>query len=500
MLNFLGPEIGIPAMLLAAGAGAALGGGEDMGAASMETGGGAGSGAGGNSGGMAMPFTGSHPITSAMGNRQDPNNKGVTQHHNGIDYGMPVGTPVLAAADGIVDTVRVQPGNKRSYGRYIVIKHNGYYTYYAHLSAANVRPGQKVKQGEVIGKSGGAKGADGAGSSTGPHLHFEVRKSKNQGSSVDPKSIFGKLKSAVSNVVGAVSSLFGGGKSTIASKEMNWSSPAGGTGVHTALIPRIADILSEGSSIGFNDLSKSGYAKNEEDITSILSSGGNTVTDSVTGDQGGMAFGSRKGLMSALYGHGFRGKALETAFAIALAESGGRSGARGDVGLQTKKWGPSLGPFQIRSLKDPSKWGSSGKWRDGKKLLQPDFNLDAAKAISHSGTNWKAWSTYTSGAFTKYLDDAQTAARQAGIPVNFYGTGGAASEEGMHYLHDGEAVLPKLTADRLRNRPAGGGGGIVTVNMTVNIARAGVEEVQVLLGRFKTAIEQDATIHQIGVY
>jgi len=500
MLNFLGPEIGIPAMLLAAGAGAALGGGEDMGAASMETGGGAGSNGGAGQGGMAMPFTGSHPITSALGNRRDPNNPSATQHHNGIDYGMPVGTPVLAAADGIVDTVRVQPGNKRSYGRYIVIKHNGFYTYYAHLSAATVRVGQKVKQGEVIGKSGGAKNADGAGSSTGPHLHFEVRKSKSQGSSVDPKSIFGKLKSAVSSVVGAVSSLFGGGKSTIASKEMNWSSPVGSqSGVHTPLIPRIADILSEGSSIGFADLSRSGSVKNAEDIESILGSGGNTVRDGVSGDQGGMAYGSRKGLMSALYGHGFRGKALETAFAIALAESGGRAGARGDVGLQTKKWGPSLGPFQIRSLKDPSKYGASGKWRDGKKLLQPDFNLDAAKAISHSGTNWKAWSTYTSGSFTKYLDDAQTAARQAGIPVNFYGTGGG-TEEGMHYLHEGEAVLPKMTADRLRNRPAGGGGCGITVNMNVNIARAGIEEVQVLLARFKTAIEQDATINQIGVY
>lgn len=491
MLNILGPEIGVPAMLLAGAAGAAMGGGEDMGAASMDAKGNS-SASGKPSYEATKPFQGNAQISSGYGTRTDPNNPKATQHHDGIDYQMPVGTPVLAAADGVVDQVRVQPGNKRSYGRYIVIKHNGFFTYYAHLSAALVRPGQKVRQGEVIGKSGGAKGADGAGSSTGPHLHFEVRKSKTKGSSLNPMSIFGKIKSAVA-------SLFGLGSKP--EKEMSWSSPVGGFDKSPLQLGsgRLADLLADGGPVGFGDLSRTGGSSNAEDITSILSYGGNTTADSVQGDTGGMAFGSRKGLAAALFNHGFRGKSLETAFAVALAESGGRAGAKGDVGLQSKKWGPSLGPFQIRSLNHPDQYGKSGKWRDGKKLLDPNFNLDAAKAISNGGKNWKAWSTYSSGAFTKYLDDAQKAARQAGIPVNFYGDD-SGTQEGMHYLHEGEAVVPKLTADRLRNRPNMGGGGTINVNMTVNIAKAGEAEVQVLLQKFKTAIEQDATLKQIGAY
>ena len=492
MLNVFGPEIGIPAMLLAGAAGGIMGGGEDMGSASMDA-----KGTGGGSQGatyeMTKPFHGNAEVTSGYGGRQDPNNPKATQHHNGIDYHMPVGSPVLAAADGVVDTVRVQPGNKRSYGRYIVIKHNGYFTYYAHLSAALVKPGQKVRQGEVIGKSGGAKGADGAGSSTGPHLHFEVRKSKAAGdsNSVNPMSFFGKIKSIISNIFGGDSK-----KET----EMSWSSPVGSFDKSPLQLGsgRLADLLADGNPVGFGDLSKSGGASNAADITSILSLGGNTSIDSTPGDTGGMAFGSRKGLAAALFNHGFRGKSLETAFAVALAESGGRAGAKGDLGLQSKKWGPSLGPFQIRSLNHPDQYGKNGQWRDGKKLLDPNFNLEAAKAISKGGKNWKAWSTYSSGAFTKYLDDAQKAARQAGIPVNFYGD--TNTDEGMHYLHQGEAVLPKMTADRLRNRPNMGGGGTINVNMTVNIAKAGDAEVQVLLQKFKSAIEQDSTIQQLGVY
>jgi hypothetical protein len=57
-----------------------------------------------------------------------------------------------------------------------------------------------------------------------------------------------------------------------------------------------------------------------------------------------------------------------------------------------------------------------------------------------------------------------------------------------------------MEADRIRNRPSSGGGGCVNVNMTVNIAQAGIAEVQVLLQRFKSALEQDKVIQQIGSY
>lgn len=90
------------------------------------------------------------------------------KYHGAVDFGVSVGTPVYAAADGIVVTSTW--GGSDSYGYYIKIKHyNGLYTLYAHGSSLVVSVGQEVKQGQLIMYSGNT------GNSTGPHLHFEVR-------------------------------------------------------------------------------------------------------------------------------------------------------------------------------------------------------------------------------------------------------------------------------------------------------------------------------------
>lgn len=134
------------------------------------------------------------------------------QGHNGVDYGVGDGSPVYAAADGVVSTDSVGSGS-RSFGHYITIDHgNGYKTIYAHLdpSSADVQPGQKVSAGQKIGSSGHS------GHVTGPHLHFEVTK---DGTPVDP-SVFlngaaqidpskagnGKYSSSSSNDAGGFSS------------------------------------------------------------------------------------------------------------------------------------------------------------------------------------------------------------------------------------------------------------------------------------------------------
>ncbi|MBI9067200.1 MAG: M23 family metallopeptidase [Salinivirgaceae bacterium] len=106
------------------------------------------------------------PITSPFGVRNHPIiHKKLL--HKGVDIACPLGTQVLAAADGVI--IRVQK-IKRGYGNNIIIHHeNGYTTLYAHLSTIEVEKGEKIKKGEVIGKSGNT------GLSTGPHLHFEVR-------------------------------------------------------------------------------------------------------------------------------------------------------------------------------------------------------------------------------------------------------------------------------------------------------------------------------------
>lgn len=94
--------------------------------------------------------------------------------YNGVDLaGVPVGTPVLAAAAGDV-IVAKGSGWNGGYGSYVVLRHpNGTQTLYAHLSKVNVAIGQKVKQGAVVGGMGNT------GRSTGPHLHFEVRGARN---------------------------------------------------------------------------------------------------------------------------------------------------------------------------------------------------------------------------------------------------------------------------------------------------------------------------------
>ncbi len=99
--------------------------------------------------------------------------------HLAIDYAAPIGTPVLATADGTVTMARYNGG----FGNYIDIKHNGIYaTQYAHLSAyaKGIRPGVHVSQGDVIGYVGST------GWSTGPHLHYQIKKN---GTLVNPLTI-----------------------------------------------------------------------------------------------------------------------------------------------------------------------------------------------------------------------------------------------------------------------------------------------------------------------
>jgi len=88
--------------------------------------------------------------------------------HNGIDFGGPVGTPIVAAATGTVITA----SGGGPYGNHVMIAHqlNGktYTTVYAHMSSLNARAGQRVSQGQQIGALGST------GNSTGPHLHFEI--------------------------------------------------------------------------------------------------------------------------------------------------------------------------------------------------------------------------------------------------------------------------------------------------------------------------------------
>lgn len=104
-------------------------------------------------------------IASGFGYRIHPIYK-IPKMHNGIDFSAPVGTPVFATGDGLVQDVT---GSARGLGNQILIDHGfGYTTLYACMDELNVRQGQQVKRGDLIGTVGDT------GLSVSPHLHYEV--------------------------------------------------------------------------------------------------------------------------------------------------------------------------------------------------------------------------------------------------------------------------------------------------------------------------------------
>ena len=115
-------------------------------------------------------------LTSRFGMRNHPI-LGYSKMHKGVDFGAAKGTPIQAAGDGSVEMA----GANGAYGNYVRLRHSsGYATAYAHMSRIAVKPGQRVRQGQVIGYVGST------GRSTGPHLHYEVLANNRQ---INPLSV-----------------------------------------------------------------------------------------------------------------------------------------------------------------------------------------------------------------------------------------------------------------------------------------------------------------------
>jgi len=105
-------------------------------------------------------------LTSTFGYRIDPFHKGRRMHH-GVDLAGRKGIKIYASGDGVVKEAYY---NRHGYGKEVTIDHGfGYVSRYAHLNKILVKPGQKIKRGQLIGELGST------GRSTGPHLHYEIR-------------------------------------------------------------------------------------------------------------------------------------------------------------------------------------------------------------------------------------------------------------------------------------------------------------------------------------
>lgn len=118
---------------------------------------------------IGMPFKGS--ITSDFGHRENPFGGLSVETHKGLDIKGPMGAPVKAMAKGEV----IFAGIRGGFGNCVILKHgNGFETLYGHLSKIGVRVGKKIQIGEQIGNIGST------GRSTGPHLHYEVRRNGRQ--------------------------------------------------------------------------------------------------------------------------------------------------------------------------------------------------------------------------------------------------------------------------------------------------------------------------------
>lgn len=109
---------------------------------------------------------------------------------------------------------------------------------------------------------------------------------------------------------------------------------------------------------------------------------------------------------------GFQGVGVPVAVAIAMAESSLNQNAVGDVYLQTVKWGPSVGLWQIRSLKPA--YLHLEPIRNYSNLFDPAYNAKAAFAISKGGTDFSAWSTYVNNSYAKYIANVEKAIPAAG--------------------------------------------------------------------------------------
>lgn len=465
-----GGPMGAVAGTVAGGAGNVVGGGYG-GPGDFGNLGTAGGGGGGTTS-YSLPVPRATPVTSPFGLRDNSQHPGISKNHKGIDYGLPEGSPVYAVADGVVAEV----GSGTGWGTFVLIKHaDGTTTRYAHLQKPLVSRGDHVVVGQQIAKSGGKPGAPGSGNSTGPHLHFEM--TDKNGVKINPAPILaGKASPSPSPTPMVDPTLAKKDKSLGKGKRVRSLSDISLKSASSPSLSTMIEKFTDGNPQSWEDILKKVPAK---DRAKFIASIPDIYTGPVTTD--------KTTLMKTLSSHGFAGKALRTAYAVSIAESGGRSNAVGDVSLQDSKWGPSIGLFQIRSLKDWKKYNDP--FRDAKRLPDPSYNTQAALKKSHQGTNWKPWTTYTHGSYLKHLAEADAMAAKIGV-------GGP--QEGVN-LPSSFASSPAMSNPNITITGGRSGGSVnVHLNMNVTISHGSVQEADRLVRLVGEKLKNDLTLKQIA--
>jgi uncharacterized membrane protein YgcG len=217
----------------------------------------------------------------------------------------------------------------------------------------------------------------------------------------------------------------------------------------------------------------------EQQTPDVGGGGGNTGGGGSGGGGGGSGSGGGGGggggggnahtalLGDLLYGAGFRGHALDVACGIAIAESGGFHGGRwhvnahalGDIALADAKWGPSVGCFQIRSLRHPGNYSGLDRRRTQSKLMHAEYNAHTAFLFSGGGAHWGAWSTWNNGRYHAGVGKTHALVHgwtgHSGGPAGGHGGanppphgGGGSGPTGRKSAHDFVAIALKQAGDR----------------------------------------------------
>jgi hypothetical protein len=398
---------------------------------------------------VSWPTT-SHSINTAYGVK----GSWAAGHHTGVDISAKDGDPVEAFEAGTVKGINTEGS---AYGNHVLIDHGGGLTsLYAHLTSSKVQRGDKVTAGQLIGSAGHTGNVHPAGSK-GAHLHFEIRKNGGYGHDVNPLPYLNGAGNAASPQSSPTSSAGSdatkSSTKTVAASGASGSTSPGGVNIWTDISGTHASASSVlggagGTSIGQGATNVAGGTASKGGSDGVAANSG------ASGSSPSMS--TNNTTLATLIKAGWRGKALQTAWEVMMAESGGHATSHNtNAGTGDN----SYGLFQINML------GSMGPSRrkqyslgSNDDLFNPDTNARVAYEMSAGGKNWSPWSTYKSGAYQKYEAAWNDTVKSSGLKGYSQGIWRVPKDQAAN-IHGDEMLLTASVATAVRDNVAKGRAG-----------------------------------------